>query len=201
MKRFLFAFAVAALFLASAPLTFAQGKIGIVDMQKVFDGYWKTKQADANLKEMAADAQKRIKEMVEDGRKIQDDYKKLVDSANDVAVSAEERDKRKKSAEAKLIEIRELENQVQQYDRSARAKIFEKENQDREKIVKEIVDAINSKAKAGGFAFVLDTAAQSANRTPIVPYTDGSNDLTQEILSLINVNAPAPAKETKNDKK
>jgi Skp family chaperone for outer membrane proteins len=33
----------------SSPLTQAQGKIATIDLQKVFDGYWKTKQISDNL--------------------------------------------------------------------------------------------------------------------------------------------------------
>ncbi|MEW6304730.1 MAG: OmpH family outer membrane protein [Verrucomicrobiota bacterium] len=197
LKYWISLFVVAA-FCASVQ---AQTKVGIVDMKKVFDGYWKTQLADANLKDMANEAQKRLKDMVEDGRKLQEEYKKLLESSNDQAVSVEEREKRKKSAEGKLIEMRELENQVQQYDRSARARIMDKESLDREKIVKEIVDAVNAKAKAGGYNLVVDIAAESVNRTPIVLYNDGSNDLTQEVLSHINVNAPADLPKAKDDKK
>ncbi|MGI8967063.1 MAG: hypothetical protein ACR2H1_13385, partial [Limisphaerales bacterium] len=43
----------------------AQVKIGIIDLRKVFDGYNKTKQADAILKDEAADLDKQRKEMVD----------------------------------------------------------------------------------------------------------------------------------------
>jgi outer membrane protein len=201
MKKLLFVtLSVAALMLA-APLAQAQGKIATVDMKKVFDGYWKTKIADANLKEMGREAQKRLTGMVEDGKKLQEEYKKLVESANDQAVSVDEREKRKKGAESKLLEFRELESQITQYDRSASTKINEKREQDREKIVKEITDAIAAKAKAGGYSMAIDIAAESFNRTLIVPYTDGSNDITQEVLSHVNVNAPSDVGTAKDEKK
>ena len=77
----------------------AQPKIATVDLRKIFEGYYKTKQADAQLRERGADAEKQYKGMLDDYQKANEDYKKLVESANDQAVSSEERDKRKKSAE------------------------------------------------------------------------------------------------------
>ena len=76
----------------------AQNNIGTIDLRKVFDGYWKTKQADVGLKERAADMEKEHKNMVDDLKKGDDDYKQILASSNDQAVSAEERDKRKKTA-------------------------------------------------------------------------------------------------------
>jgi outer membrane protein len=73
-------------------------KIATVDLRKVFDNYWRTKQADASLKEQAADLEKESKMMMDQFRKGEGNYKKLLDGANDQALSAAEREKRKKEA-------------------------------------------------------------------------------------------------------
>src|SRR5262245_54729754 len=92
-KRFLFAIAAPVeLGLTWSPPA-ADSKIGLVDLKRVFDGYYKTKQADAQLKERVADSEKVLKGMVDDYQKSQEDYKKLIDSSNDQAVSADEREK------------------------------------------------------------------------------------------------------------
>src|SRR5688500_3832241 len=80
----------------------AQQRFAIIDMKKAFDGYYKTKQAEAQIKERATDSDKVYKGMIEDYKKANEDYRKLIDSSNDQAVSSDERDKRKKSAESKL---------------------------------------------------------------------------------------------------
>src|ERR1041385_4576233 len=76
-----------------------QAKMATVDLQKVFDNYWKTKQADTLLKEQKADMEKEYKNMITDYNKSKEEYQKLLTSANDLVLSAEERDKRKKAAE------------------------------------------------------------------------------------------------------
>ena len=83
-------------------------KIATIDLRKVFDGYWRTKQADANLKEQAADLEKERQMMVEQFQKGEANYKKMLDSANDQALSATERDKRKKDAENELLNLRDM---------------------------------------------------------------------------------------------
>src|SRR5882724_7940982 len=61
-------------------------KIGTIDLRKVFDNYWRTKQADSNLKDQAADLEKERKMMVDQYQKGEDGYKKLLDAANDPAI-------------------------------------------------------------------------------------------------------------------
>ena len=85
----------------------AQGRIATVDLRKLFDNYWKTKQADASLKDRAADIEKDHKAMIEEWKKAKDEYQTLLADANNQALSIEERDKRKKSAEEKFKLINE----------------------------------------------------------------------------------------------
>jgi outer membrane protein len=169
----------------------AQSRIATIDLRKVFDNYWRTKQAQANLKEQAADMDKERKGLVDDYTKAQEDYKKLVTSASDNAISGDERDKRKASADKKLLEIRELEQTIQQYDRQASTTLGEKQKRMRENILKELREVINSKAKGGNFTLVIDTAADSINNTPVVLYSVGDNDITDAVLTQLNLTAPA----------
>jgi outer membrane protein len=173
-----------------ATSTAAEPKIAVIDLKKVFDSYWKTKQADAQLKERAADLDKARKGMVEDYQKVVEEYKKLVDGANDTALSTEERDKRKTSAEKKLLELKEIEQSINQFDRTSRSTLSEQQGRMRSRILEDVREVINTKAKAGGFTLVLDTAAESSNQTPVLIYSNGENDLSEPVLTELNTKAP-----------
>jgi outer membrane protein len=168
----------------------AQGKVGIIDLRKVFDDYHKTRTADARLKDQAADLDKERKAMMDQYQKSTDDYKAALDGANDQAVSADEREKRKKTAESKLLDIKKLEQDIGQFDRQARTTLEEEQRKLRDKILVEIRGVINARAKAAGYALVVDSAAESINKTPVVMYTTGENDLTTAVLAELNANAP-----------
>ncbi|MBI2948364.1 MAG: OmpH family outer membrane protein [Verrucomicrobia bacterium] len=178
-----------AIFAAWPVLSQAQIKIGTVDMQKVFEGYYKKKQADEMLRQQGADADKVIKGWEDDFKKANDEYRKLIEGANDQAVSADEREKRKKSAEGKLVEIRDIEKTYTQFRRDAGTRIDEMKRRWQERILQEIREVIGRKAKAGNFTIVLDTG----NRfdIPTVLYSNGQNDMTDEVLSELNASAPA----------
>jgi len=169
----------------------AQPKIATVDLRKIFEGYYKTKQADSQLRERGVDAEKQYKGMLDEYQKANEDYKKLVESANDQAVSSDERDKRKKSAETKVVELNEIEKTLTQFKREKQATFDEQKRRMRDQIVREIREQINNRARSGGFTLVLDTSAESINQAPFILFSTGQSDLTEEILSQMNIGAPA----------
>ncbi len=181
----------------------AQSRIATIDLRKVFDGYWKTKQADTVLKDRAAEMEKEHKNMLEDWKKAKEDYQGYLAGANDQAVSDAEREKRKKSAEDKLKYIKETEDTILQYEKQARTTLDDQRRRMRDNILGEIRTLLNSKAKAGNYTLVIDTAAETPNNTPIILFTANDNDLTDAILAQLNANAPAetPKKEEKKEEK
>lgn len=184
----------------------AQGRIATVDLRKLFDGYWKTKQADAALKERAADLDKEFKGLRDDFQKGKEDYQKLLAGANDQAVSSEEREKRKKSAETKLKDLKEMEETIVQFERQARTTLDEQRRRMRENILGEVRNVINARAKSAGYTLVLDTAAETGNNTPVVLFANtGENDMTDAVLQQLNAGAPLdatkPAEPKKDEKK
>jgi outer membrane protein len=177
----------------------AQTKIATIDLRKVFDKYYKTILADASLKEKATDLDKQRKNMIDDYKKANEDYKKALDGANDQAVSAEEREKRKKAAESKLIELKDLEQQITQFDNTARTNLDEQQRRLRDNILTEIRAVIDAKAKASNLNLVLDSSSEDVRKPPVVLFNTGENDLTEAVLKQLNANAPAGA--LKDDKK
>jgi outer membrane protein len=177
--------------IGAAPLRAADMKIGLVDLKKVFDGYYKTKQADTQLKERATDSEKILKGMVEDYQKASTDYKDLVDKSNDQAVSADERDKRKKNAESRLMEIQEIERSLKQFRSQTQTTLDEQKKRMRDEILRTIKDVVTDKAKKAQYTLVLDTAAVSFNQTEVVMYSSGVNDFTDDVMQELNKDAPA----------
>jgi outer membrane protein len=200
MKR-VAGFAAAVFFAMAAQ---AQTKTAVVDLKKVFDGYWRTKQADTQLKERASDLEKARGGMVEDYKKANEDFKKILDGLNDPAASADEKEKRKKDAEKKQGEVRELETSIRTFDENSRKTILEMQKRMRDSVLRDIRGVVEEKAKAGGYQAVLDTAAESINQTPVVVYTSllgGADDLSEGVLKSLNANAPADALKKDEEKK
>src|SRR5215510_7059640 len=101
-------------------------KIATVDLKKVFDSYYKTKLADATIKDEASGLDKDLRALMEDHDKALTEYKKAIEESSNQALSAEEREKRKKDAEGKLIKVNDLRQTIEQFNRSARNNLDEK---------------------------------------------------------------------------
>ncbi len=168
----------------------AQTKIATVDLKKLFDNYYKTKLAQTAIQERASQLDKDDKSMKDELKKGSDDYQKLVQQANDQALSADERDRRKQSADDKLKELQEKKAAIDQHERQAQTSLNEQRQRMRDNILVEIKAAVATKAKAANDTLVFDTAAETVNGTMAVIYSTSDNDLTDAVLAQLNAGAP-----------
>ncbi len=180
----------------------AQTRIATVDMTKLINGYYLTKQGNAALDERKAVLEKDHANMLEDWKKLKEDYQTALAGANDQAVSPGEREKRGKLADDKLKQLKKTEDNLVDYERTAQSTYNDQRGRVMAKVVEEIRSVLEAKARSAGYTLVLDVAALAANGLPVVLYHNNPNDdLTQAILDELNAAAPAealnsPAKQT-----
>jgi outer membrane protein len=168
----------------------AQTKVATVDLGNAFTNYFKTRLAQASIQEAATQLDKDDKSMKDDLQKAADEYQQLLQQANDQAISAAERDRRQQSAADKLKQLNERRAAIDQYERQAQATLNDQRQRMREKILADIQAAVNAKAKAGGYALVIDKSAQAASLTSVVVYGNPEIDLTADVLKQLNAGAP-----------
>lgn len=177
----------------------AQSRIATVDLGKIFDNYWKTKVSREDLKKRQDEMNKELKDMQDELQRSRDEYTKLSNDATEAAISAEERDRRKKVAEDKLKDMKDKEDNIVRYSRQRDVALEELTQRMKTGLIKDIRDAVNARAKMGGFAMVVDSTARSATDTPFVLFNSGENDLTDQTLSQLNAAAPPEASKPSDD--
>ena len=163
----------------------AETKVASVDMKKLFNGYYKTKLAQASLETRKSELRKEIKDMADGLDKTQADYKQLLAQASDPAISPDERDKRKQAAADKAKEISNSRAAIEQFQRQAEAQLADQSQRMSTSLVGEIQKAVAEKAKAGGYAFVMNSAS-----VEVVVFASTDNDLTAAVLAQLNAGAP-----------
>ena len=164
----------------------AEQTIVFVDMNKLFDGFYKTKVADGKLKERADEFNDERKGIVDDAKKLEDEFNALREDAQNTALSSEVREQKRNQAEDKLIEIREYESKLRRFDESRKKQLDDQSRRMRKDIVEEIRTAIQTYARSQGVSAVLDSSGQSLNGVEQVLYTDGKVDITEGVLDLLN---------------
>lgn len=185
MKKFIAPFLTVALLLTLATAAHAQTKVATVDMKKLFNGYYKTKLAQASLENRKTELRKEIKEMADGIDKAQTAYKQLLEQSSDLSLSADERDKRKQAAADKAKEITNSRGAIEQFQRQAESQLADQSQRMSGNLVSEIQKAVTEKAKAGGYSMVLNSAS-----VEIVVFANNDNDITAAVLAQINAGAP-----------
>jgi Skp family chaperone for outer membrane proteins len=168
----------------------AQTKIATVDLRKLFDGYWKTRQVQTVLNDRKAQLDNDDKSMHDDFKKGGEEYQKFLAQANDQAISADQRDKRKQAAADKLKQLQDSKTAIDQFERQAQITLSEQSQRMRDNLLGEIKAAVAAQAKIAGCSLVIDAAVESANTTTAVVYSNGENDLTDAVLKRLNAGAP-----------
>lgn len=177
----------------------AQGKVGVINLTKVFDEFWRTKQADAQIKDRLAEFEKMGQSMYDDYKKANEEFGKQIEAANDPALSKEEADKRRKDLDKKRKEILETESNIKQFQSNSQRALMEQRGRVRESILRDVRGVLEEKSKAGGYATVLDVSAMSANGTPVVIYTTltgGESDLSEPVAKTLAATAPPDSTKT-----
>ena len=162
----------------------AQTKVATVDMRKLLNGYWKTKQANVVLDNRKADLRKELKDMADGLEKAQTDYKQLLTQADDPAISDTERARRKQAVSDKSKEINDSKTAYDQFSRQAEAQLQDTVQRMTSNLLADIQAAVGTKAKLAGYAIVINASSDA------VVYSQADTDITADVLSQLNAGAP-----------
>ena len=177
----------------------AQGRIATIDLTKAYNSYWKKIHAETLLKDEQSGMEKELKSMQDAGKKINEDYQKLLDSASDAAISVEERDKRKSQADDKLKQLKQKQEDMVAFRDRAQVDLSERKKSAVSRLVSEIRNVVAARARTANYALVLDSGNEAA-----VIFASSENDITADVIKDLNANAPASGAstdDTKSEKK
>ena len=169
-------------------------KIATVDMSKTFESYWKTTLSNKQIKERETDFNKIEQGMVDDIKLIQEEYSRLVQSAQDPANAASKREEDSKQARLKAAANDRSLRSLTEYRQNKQRTMGEMRARLSKARVDEIKEIISAKAKQGSYDLVVNSAQNDA---ALVLYTVGKNDLTKEVIEELNKEAPEEYKTKK----
>jgi len=177
-------------------------RIGTVDMKKIFDSYYKTKDAESKINEARNAAKKELEDRMDILRKSMDEVKKLDEEIGNPALSKDAKEQKTKTRSDKATELQNMDREIREFQASREKQLQEQSVRMRAGIVDDINKIVADKVKAENFDLVFDRSGPSLNGVPIVLYARDSYDFTDSIVTVLNKNrgkdtsdAAAPAKE------
>ena len=164
--------------------------IGVISLEKVYNGYWKTDVENKKLKTKQEEALDRIKKLEESLRKEGTVLGNMIKAIQDPRLAAAERSKRQQQVQTKQKELQQMQDAIRGFRERTQKDLELDMRKAREQIMEEIQQIVSAEAKKRELNLVLDHAARSAAIAPIVIFTDGENDLTEEVLRQLNLSDP-----------
>ena len=174
--------------------------IGVISLEKVYNGYWRTDVENKKLKTKQEEALGRIKKLEESLRKEGTVLGNMIKAMQDPRLAAAERSNRQQQVQTKQKELQQMQDAIQGFRERTRKDLELDMRKEREQIMEEIQQIVSTEAKKRKLNLVLDEAARSAAIAPIVIFTDGENDLTEEVLRQLNLSDPKKGSGGNKDK-
>jgi Skp family chaperone for outer membrane proteins len=172
---------------------FAQMKVGIVDMNKVFTSYYKTKEAETRLNDARAQAKTDLDSRLETLKSNMEEINKLEADTKKPELAADKKETAIKQRDEKINEVRNLDREIGEFRQTRERQLQEQFMRMRGDIVQDIMKVVDSKVKSDGFDLVLDSSGLGISQVKVVLYSAPSMDFSDSIISTLNANAPKKA--------
>jgi outer membrane protein len=164
------------------------GRIATVDLNKIFNEYYKTPVASGKLKDTAESYNKEHEDMLAQYRKQVDELNKLREEQDKPEYTPEVREQKKKAVQEKLAETQKAQRDIEEYRNSHRQILEQQTQRMRQGILKEINDVIGKEARNAGYSIVFDKSGNTLNGTPSIVFAQDTLDITDEIIKTLNKN-------------
>lgn len=172
----------------------ADSQTAYVSMRRVFDEYYKTERANAIIKSRAQTAELERKDIVDSLKKLKTTFDNQIAEARDKSLNESARESKKDQAESTYAQLRETEERLERFEHSSQRQFAEEMREKQQELVEEIRGVIANYAKEKGFNLVLDVSGKTFNNTESVVYYDPATEITDQIIAIINKNAPTDKK-------
>ena len=183
-----------ALFSLFCAVLAAETKIAVIDMDQIFQSYYKTKIADSTLKQQAEIYKAWVKKLNESLTKLEEEFKVVRDASQNIALSASERETKRFEAQKKYREVREKQVEIEQYTAEKTQQYKQLETQKRDAILEEIAKEVKRRATLEGYVLVIDKSGKTLNGIPALIYFSPSIDITDPVLTELNRGNPESQK-------
>ena len=174
----------------------AELRIAVVDLDRVFKEYYKSRIAEEFLTQQAEAARIYMGQMSTQLESLRAEARRLGTNALNPALTDQARKKAADDADAAMAKVKSKETEISLYANERRREFMRLQQEKRSEIVKDIQKEVKRRAAAGNYAFVLDSSGNTTSGLPAVLIYPGRNDISDEVIRELN----RAASKTKQEK-
>jgi len=167
-------------------------RLAVVDVQKVFKEYYKSRIAEEFIKQQAEAARLYLGQLTRQLEQLRAESRRLETNARNLALDPA----KKQQAEAEALDaarkVRAKETEIQLYVRERKQEMDDLERRKRAEIIADIRAEIKRRATAEGYNWVLDSSGLTTNMLPEVLLFPAKNDISAAVIRELNRSAVKP---------
>jgi outer membrane protein len=188
--RSLFLTLALSLLTAGAASAQTQMKIGIVDMKRVFQEYYKTKEAEKKVNEDKSKAKKDLDARHAEMQKLVTAWEAATKIVQDKLVNPELKAQKQQELAKLTSEIKALEREIDEFRRRREQQLQEQVMRMRKGLLEDISQHVEEKSKLDNYDLVFDKSGVSPSGVKFLLHSKDAVDFSNEILTDLNKNAP-----------
>lgn len=166
-------------------------KVGIVDMNRVFAEYYKTKNAEQDVNDQKELAKKELEERNKRYKELIEKYQLLAKQIKDPAITAELRSQKQEEANTIASEARSLEREKKEFADRRQRMLLTEVDRARKAIIEEIQDLVKATAKQRNYDIVFDKSGVGTRGIPFLLHSKDAVDFSEVLIEELNKDAPA----------
>jgi len=154
-------------------------QIGVLDMNKIFTSYYKTKTAEVALNQSRAEAKKELDQRI--------------GILNQKVVVVNKTDESSTKHATLLAEAKQLDKEITEFRAMRERQLQEHFVRERKAIIEDIMKTIKSSLRLGNDALLLDISGLSIDGTPFLLFTRKVPNYTEGLIFALNENSSSPS--------
>ena len=193
LAALLLAMAALPAFSAEKPAKGRPQRFAVVNLEKVFQEYYKSRIAEDAIKQQAEVFRNSMMRLNEELRTLKEEARTARINMDNIALSEAERAESRKNAEKKTRQVAEKEADIELYMNQRNTEMRKIVQAKREGIIADIKKEIQRQATAEGYDFVLDSSSKTLSEQPDVLLFPELDDLTSQVITELNRSRTVPA--------
>ena len=161
---------------------------GVVDLERIFREYYKSKIAEELIRQQAAVYRNYLKKLELEHKNLVTEAANARAAAQNLALSADERQKAEERAIAAARAVAAKKTEAEVYARERAVDMRTLQNKKRTEILKDIQAQIARSAALLGYGFVLDYSGRTTNDRGVVLLYPPQRDFTRHVINELNRN-------------
>lgn len=168
-------------------------RAAVIDMEKVFNSYYKTKIIQSQLEEQQNVYRTHLTALNKNLQTLQEEYRVLLDAAQNITLKDSDRQQKGEAAAKKLAEVNALKTEMENYFTEKTRSFQQLEESRRNEVTGEILAEIQRRATVENYDIVLDYSGKTTTNLGSVVFFKSNLDITEKVLEELNRGNRAPA--------